>query len=337
MESQCSVGVCVNELCFKSVYGEFPKAIKSLEEYSEEDKLLFNLRIGSTVTSTCKYHEIKYLKKFYHLYGQYCSNPFNNHKKPVKKGLREITLDHFYKNRSSSVTLVPGRALCPTCYSKIFVINKEKDSDGSDQEFSDPSETIKKLDSACDILGVSPASKIRKLSEEKRALALKSKIDKVSTAVKRNLEVSFQKQLPVSETIDYDQNLLSEYDDLIRKLKTKCFVSNKEEKIKIISLLPRTWSREKICEEFQVSERLVKLSRHLLKEQGILPTLQPKNASKVINENIVEKVINFYEDDNNSRLMPGKKDCISVRENGAKFQKQKRLILCNLNELFDEF
>lgn len=81
----------------------------------------------------------------------------------------------------------------------------------------------------------------------------------------------------------------------------------KEDKIKIINLPPNSWSREKICEEFQVSERLVKLSRHLLKEQGILPTLQKKNASDLINENIIEKVIKFYEADSNSRLMPGKK------------------------------
>lgn len=164
MESQCSIGVLINEACHKSVYGVFSKDIKLIEDYSEEEKVLFSLRIDSEVKSTCKYHEIKYLKKFHHLFGQSCSDPFKKHKKPIIKGLREITFHHYSKNQSPFVRLVPGKSLCPTCYSKIFVINKEKDSD---KEFCDLSETITKVDSACEILGLSPACKIRKLSEKK--------------------------------------------------------------------------------------------------------------------------------------------------------------------------
>lgn len=80
MESQCSIGVHIDEICHKSVYGVFPKDIKLLTDYSEEERLLFSLRVSSVVTSTCKYHEIKYLNKFHHLFGQYCLDPFMNHK-----------------------------------------------------------------------------------------------------------------------------------------------------------------------------------------------------------------------------------------------------------------
>lgn len=41
MESQCSIGVLINEACHKSVYGVFSKDIKLTEDYSEE-KVLFS-------------------------------------------------------------------------------------------------------------------------------------------------------------------------------------------------------------------------------------------------------------------------------------------------------
>lgn len=276
------------------------------------------------------------MKKFHHLFGKSCSDPFKKHKKPIIKGLREITFDHYSKNQSPFVRLVPGKSLCPTCYAKIFVINKEKDSDSTDKEFSVLSETLKKVDSACEILGLSPACKIRKL-KQKISVALKAIIENVSSTVRKNLEISFQKQIPSNEPVENPENLITDYDDLIKKLQTKCSISYKEDKIKIISLLPNSWSRAKISNEFQVSERLVKLTRHLVKVQGILPELQNKNASNLIDENTIKRVRSFYENDNNSRLMPGKKDCISMKENGTKVQRQKRLILCNLNELFTEF
>jgi hypothetical protein len=43
----------------------------------------------------------------------------------------------------------------------------------------------------------------------------------------------------------------------------KCLISSKKEKIKIIILLPTSWSRQKISKEFQVSEHLVIITRAL--------------------------------------------------------------------------
>jgi hypothetical protein len=64
--------------------------------------------------------------------------------------------------------------------------------------------------------------------------------------------------------------LSEEYDLLINNLKEKCLISSKEGKIKIISLLPTSWSRQKISKEFQVSEHLIRITRapqQLLKKQ----------------------------------------------------------------------
>ena len=45
----------------------------------------------------------------------------------------------------------------------------------------------------------------------------------------------------------------------------------------------------------------------------------------------------IYESDENSRMMPGKKDCVSVRTEKERIMVQKRLVLMNLRELYRFF
>ena len=48
-------------------------------------------------------------------------------------------------------------------------------------------------------------------------------------------------------------------------------------------------------------------------------------------------MIAFYKDEKLSRLMPGKKDFLLVREDGKRLHAQKRLLLCNLKEVYQLF
>ena len=57
---------------------------------------------------------------------------------------------------------------------------------------------------------------------------------------------------------------------------------------------------------------------------------QGKNLSNFTLD-LIEK---FFEDDEYSRPMPGKKDCVSI---GRNQYKQKHLLLCNLKELYTAF
>ena len=49
---------------------------------------------------------------------------------------------------------------------------------------------------------------------------------------------------------------------------------------------------------------------------------------------VKKKVVDFYLNDENSRMLPGKKDCLSIRTENGKQKMQKQLVLCNLSELF---
>ena len=48
-------------------------------------------------------------------------------------------------------------------------------------------------------------------------------------------------------------------------------------------------------------------------------------------------VQNFYESDEISRVMPGKKDCVSIKVNDTRISIQKRLLLGNLKEVYQQF
>jgi len=86
--------------------------------------------------------------------------------------------------------------------------------------------------------------------------------------------------------------------------------------------------------EFGATNYMVKKSRTVMKEKGILG-LYDKPKGKKLKTDIVNAVIDFYQNDENSRICPGKKDSISIRnKDGEKEKRQKRLVLSNLNELY---
>ncbi len=58
-------------------------------------------------------------------------------------------------------------------------------------------------------------------------------------------------------------------------------------------------------------------SKQLVKEKGILSTPNPKPGSSLPIK-LVDLIKNFYEFDDISRVMPGKKDFVSIREGEIK-------------------
>ncbi|XP_071944232.1 uncharacterized protein [Antedon mediterranea] len=90
---------------------------------------------------------------------------------------------------------------------------------------------------------------------------------------------------------------------------------------------------ERTMHEFGATNYMVKKSREVKKKKGILGVCD-KSQGKSLSEELKESVVRFYENDDNSRICPGKKDKVSVRgKDGEKIEHQKRLVLLNLKEL----
>lgn len=110
----------------------------------------------------------------------------------------------------------------------------------------------------------------------------------------------------------------------------------KEEKVQLLTLTPDSWSIEKTCKTFLVSEHLVRKARKLKNEKGILAKPEAKKGQP-LEDTVKQKVIELYESDEFTRQCPGKKDFVSVSINNVKIHEQKRLILVCLKELYLEF
>ena len=105
-----------------------------------------------------------------------------------------------------------------------------------------------------------------------------------------------------------------------------------QERVQIWTLSPFTI--ERTINEFQTTNYLVKKSRVVKKEKGIL-RLCDKKQGKALSNELKEEIVRFYENDENSRMCPGMNDTVSIRnKHGEKVKHQKRLVLSNLCELY---
>lgn len=109
--------------------------------------------------------------------------------------------------------------------------------------------------------------------------------------------------------------------------------------VRLLPLLPASWSREKISREFGVSERQVRDARTLKETHGILPDVPKTNkGDKALPEHENQLVNDFYCDSDFVRIMPGSKQVVACRRlDRYKDYQAQRLIHCNLRELRGHF
>ncbi|CAH0547109.1 unnamed protein product [Brassicogethes aeneus] len=169
--------------------------------------------------------------------------------------------------------------------------------------------------------GVSPIKR-KKLSKEK------------VKKVKNIISTTFLKEQAQSsqEEGNYEHEC-----EMIKQLKEKFAKTNKRsEKILVLSCLPQSWTRAKMQKEFGVSQYMARKVKKIVNEKGILVTPNPK-PGKVLDENLAQKIVEFYQKDDISRIMPGKKDFVAIKKEGEKQHIQKRLVLANLSEVYALF
>lgn len=113
-------------------------------------------------------------------------------------------------------------------------------------------------------------------------------------------------------------------------------MASRREKIRLLTLVPSSWNIERVATEFNVTQYMVKLSRELYKDSGILGD-PAKRHGKTCSQETLNAVKQFYEDDEFSRMCPGKKGFVSVKDETGRIHKQKRLLLTNIKEMHIEF
>lgn len=349
----CSIGKEIETDCHKNSYTQ-KNNLTEISSLTSEEINILSLRTGvrsENLHTICEHHKIFFLKK-YEVYQKECLDPFKCHKKKITKSLREINFDLSQKINqiSSCKKSIPGQKICNVCRNKIYEYVKI-DDEGMDVEKTENEELVSEfeisvnkeknfdvINSALETLGESPL-KFHAIASHNKANYAKRKIESVYSSLHSKVgkvlgqDLLFENSSQVSSSKDLIQKA-DDLDNLVELIKTKLSITNaRREKIQILTLAPPSWSKKKICEVFQVSEYSVRKARELLKSKGILALPEPRKG-QLLQVDTINKVIEFYENDEYSRIMPGMHDKISISRN---VYKQKRLIMGNLNELYSAF
>ncbi|KAJ8672060.1 hypothetical protein QAD02_003319 [Eretmocerus hayati] len=126
--------------------------------------------------------------------------------------------------------------------------------------------------------------------------------------------------------------------EVLEQMKEKFSSSeDKRERILLLTLAPKFWSRNDLVKEFGCTEWEARRAKGLVLDRGIL-SWPDKKRRKTLSPDVIDAVKAYYNRDDNSRLMPGMNDYISLKNSDGKREHvQKRLLLCNMNELYSQF
>ena len=89
----------------------------------------------------------------------------------------------------------------------------------------------------------------------------------------------------------------------------------------ILTIAPDCWTVRDIAHEFGYSYRMAVQSKNSRESSGVLATPAFKKG-KNLDEEVLSKVIEFYGSEENSRIMPNKKDTVIVKIEGQKVIKK---------------
>jgi len=225
-----------------------------------------------------------------------CCNPFNKTgHSSKKKNLRPVLPWMLEKIPS----LVPGAKVCDSCRKELAQLEVESDpfnnsSNELDSTYICQQESLKSVNECLQAIGETPIIK-KKLAYKNYP---KEKLRKIKVAASKAMLPPF-----MSTEIDDDS-------EIIGQLKEKFHAStDKSQKVQILTILPKSWSIIKVQEEFAASNYMACKAKELVKEQGIFSSPNPKHGS-TLSLTTVKLVQAFYEFDEISRIMPGKRFCV---------------------------
>lgn len=301
-----------------------------------------------------------------------CCDPYNIHKRKIcTDNLRTIREGLIERVKFLNITLFEGNLICMSCLTKInrntvnpvtsvnpaalksFLINSAALSQSDPIASTSGTQAQQPMD-------VSDDSDIEQHSFQKSSSSSTDDVDTDVKGVIDKLNKAFIDS-PITR-IDYKRvynskkyatnmlrsitkflaskifqvpNPTHDFDEMISQLKDKLgTASNRNEKIKILSVLPESWTANTIAEEFQVSWHMAKQTKILVEKYGIFCGTERKLGSRRLDETTFDLVQNFYLSDEISRNCPGLRDYVIVNEKNGKTTKQRRLVLMNLKEAY---
>ncbi|CAF4403927.1 unnamed protein product, partial [Didymodactylos carnosus] len=137
-----------------------------------------------------------------------------------------------------------------------------------------------------------------------------------------------------SSTSLSSQNLtLTKIDELIAGFKDLYIHSEYLDQVRLLTISPEKWCRVKIEEFFGCTERQARQALELRATKGILAMPDCYRGNEPLQQTVIDKVIEFYLDDNISRQSPNKKDVIRVNKKPVAL----KFLQMSISEAFEKF
>lgn len=253
---------------------------------------------------------------------------------PIDKGLLLI----------KGIKSIHGTLLCGRCrrnirgkaFEKLTIVKEIDNNDVNDDvnDYGDDNYVVKKvkieyLNSALPFIDMVPISAKKCCSSNSYKA---KKCDEVVNRIRNDI-FNLDKENPIDE----DKVKAGYFDEMMGQLKDAFAKTEKrDEKLRLLTVLPQSWTVEKIKNEFSTTQYMAKQSKENFNNNGILETLA-KSKRSGIDPASVNAAVSYCESDNTGSPMPGKRDCTTMDSDGNKVTKQKRLLSSSIAELYSVY
>lgn len=131
---------------------------------------------------------------------------------------------------------------------------------------------------------------------------------------------------------------LSDYTAIIDEVKDALPQTSREQKIQALTIFADKFTLNSLQATFSISQRLCKQASELKADNGIISVRNFSKGGRPLPDATKIKVLEMYESNEYTRVMPGAKDVISAKTAaGEKLYKSQRLMLCNNAVLHQKF
>ena len=201
-------------------------------------------------------------------------------------------------------------------------MKSSEDDDESDKDYEESNISKEELNMSIDNLGCSP---VKLIGHRDRGGYGKRKLAQIGNAAQAKMASALRLDADtLNGTVDASTQCCQSKQDLetlMKLIKSKFDISSASKKLKLLTLVPDSWSIEATQVYFSTSQRSIKRAREMKKYHGIL--VEPaKREGRNISNDVKEKVLELYLSDEFSRMCPGKKEFISVNIDGENISRK---------------
>ncbi|CAF1519781.1 unnamed protein product [Adineta ricciae] len=141
---------------------------------------------------------------------------------------------------------------------------------------------------------------------------IRTKVDEVYRKLNRLCDVLDEKS-QLSNDAHPNELTIQESNELLSGLKKLYADSDADERVRLMTIAPKDWGRQKIAKWFQSKPNQARRSLVLRKNSGILAYPQClRGTNRALSDSTIDEVVEFYREDGISRASSNSKDTIKI-------------------------